>query len=105
MTPPGGAASWKIFGGTSAGAPQWAGMMAVANAQRVFAGKAALTIPHAALYTGIAAVPGRYVSAFYDVTTGVNGTTAQATARAGYDIPTGLGTPNFNNLSTLLKSY
>jgi subtilase family serine protease len=104
-TVPGGTPSWRIYGGTSAGSPQWAGMLAVVNAQRALVGKAGVGIPHASLYTKIAAVPGNYVSSFYDVNTGVNGTQAAGIARVGYDVPTGLGTPNFGNLSALLKSY
>jgi subtilase family serine protease len=104
-TVPGGTPSWRIYGGTSAGSPQWAGMIAVVNAQRARVGKSSVGIPHDNLYTKIAAVPGNYISSFYDVNTGVNGTQAAGIARVGYDVPTGLGTPNFGNLAALLKGY
>jgi subtilase family serine protease len=104
-TPPGGSPAWRVYGGTSAGAPQWAGIMAVINAQRVYAGKALMGDPHDKLYTRIAAVPGIYVGAFADVTIGNNGTQAGAVTATGYDLPTGLGTPNFGTLSAQLKSF
>jgi hypothetical protein len=71
---------WLIVGGTSASSPIVAAIFTAA-------GKTAIgsTFP----YT--------HTSAFYDVTTGSNGSCSPAylcTAQAGYDGPTGWGTPN-----------
>ena len=63
--------SWLSAGGTSLATPQWAGLLAVANAQRALAGKAALGQPHPVLYGQVAAVPGSYASAFADIGSGL----------------------------------
>jgi subtilase family serine protease len=85
-----------IFGGTSAGAPQWAGIVALVNQAR--GGKPALSFP-AALYGH----PGD----FHDITTGTNtlagSPVAGFNAGPGYDFATGLGTPNVANLINDLK--
>ncbi len=76
------AGGWEVYGGTSASAPIIAGAYAVAGAP------AAGSFPNSYPYTK--------PSAFNDVTTGNNGTCTPAylcTAGAGYDGPTGLGTP------------
>jgi subtilase family serine protease len=85
-----------IFGGTSAGAPQWAGIVALAKQAR--GGKSALSFP-GVLYSH----PGD----FHDITTG-NNTLAGAplngfNAGAGYDLATGLGTPDVASLVNDLK--
>ncbi len=90
---------WFQMGGTSAGAPQWAGILAAANELRVKAGKGVLgalpsrtgaTPLHTALY-GAAVRSG---SSLADVTTGANGTCgAVCTAGTGYDTVTGVGSP------------
>jgi len=59
---------WINAGGTSLATPQWAGLIAVANAVRAQAGKPPLGAPHVALYSQIAAVPGTYASGFADIT-------------------------------------
>jgi len=108
FTPPGGntaAPGWYSMGGTSLATPQWAGLAAVANAQRRAAGRAPLGALHPALYRGIAAVPGSYVNAFADITRGSNGSCQGCTAAAGYDLATGLGTPQGARLLPLLAAY
>ena len=93
-----GYVGWQVVGGTSAGAPQWASLIAIANQLRVAAGKASLdgatgTLPMLyALYSapgtaGYAA----YTTAFHDITTGAS--SWFMSAHAGYDGVTGLGTP------------
>ena len=104
MTPGSAAVSWLSVGGTSLSTPQWAGLIAVANAQRVLAAKAMLGVPHALLYGGIASVPGSYASAFADITQGSNGSCSTCTAKTGYDPLTGLGTPNAANLLAALTA-
>jgi hypothetical protein len=97
-TPYLGQSGWFQMGGTSAGAPQWAGILAASNELRRSAGKPVLsavtasgaTPLHTALYgTGL-----RATSALADVTTGTNGTCGLlCTAGTGYDTVTGLGSP------------
>ncbi|HTD03991.1 MAG TPA: S53 family peptidase [Undibacterium sp.] len=94
---------WLSAGGTSLATPQWAGLIAVANAVRALNAKSALGAPHAVLYGQISAVPGTYASVFYDVTKGSDGSCAICTARIGYDQLTGLGTPNGSSLLSSLS--
>ncbi|MCX7275242.1 MAG: putative Ig domain-containing protein [Burkholderiales bacterium] len=94
--------NWMSVGGTSLSTPQWAGLMAMANAVRATVGKTALGAAHSVLYGQISTVPGTYASAFADITQASNGTCLLCTARAGYDVPTGLGTPHVTGLLTAL---
>jgi subtilase family serine protease len=87
---------WYIIGGTSAGSPQWAGLVALADQ---IAGKS-LGFINPALYA-IANSATAYSSDFYDVTTGNNQIESTVTgydATPGWDPITGLGTPNAANL-------
>jgi hypothetical protein len=95
--------NWMSVGGTSLSTPQWAGLIAMANAVRATVGKTALGAAHSALYGQISTVPGTYASAFSDITQAANGTCLLCTARAGYDVPTGLGTPHVTGLLTALS--
>lgn len=94
---------WTSIGGTSLATPQWAGLIAVANALRLQNSKAVLAAPHAALYTQISTVPGTYAGAFADVSSGSNGSCSICSAKTGYDIATGLGTPNAGSLLSTLS--
>jgi len=95
---------WYAFGGTSISTPQWAGLVAIANAQRALKGKAPLGQGlHQALYD-IGGNAANYRQAFADVMTGANGSCTACRAGAGFDIPTGLGTPNAGPLLTLLTN-
>ncbi len=89
VTAPGSKTKWFSMGGTSAGAPQWAGILAVANARRALAGAAPLGRIHTSLYGPLAAA-----ARFNDVVEGSNGSQVWARAGSRYDIPTGWGTPN-----------
>jgi hypothetical protein len=80
-----GQSGWWISGGTSAGAPQWAGILALADQARAARGLGSLGAAQQTVYT----LP---TSAFHDVTTGSNGWPATA----GYDPATGIGTPIVN---------
>jgi subtilase family serine protease len=75
---PGG---WLVFGGTSVSAPIIAAVYALAG------NTASITAN---------AYPYSHTSSLFDVTSGSNGNcgTFLCTARAGWDGPTGLGTPN-----------
>ena len=94
MKPGSAAVNWLSVGGTSLSTPQWAGLLAIANALRAQGAKAALGAPHVLLYGPIASTPGTYAGAFTDVTRGSHGSCTSCTARIGYDPLTGLGTPN-----------
>ena len=82
-----GRTGWSVVGGTSAGSPQWAALVAMANQQRAAQGKASLGRAQDSIYT----LP---ASAFRDITAGGNG----YAARVGYDLVTGRGTPIANLL-------
>ena len=88
----GTAAPWSQFGGTSAGSPQWAALVAIADQGRVLAGKAALDGPSQLLpmLYGLAAQD------FHDVTAGTSFGQPNFTAGPGYDLVTGRGTPVAN---------
>ncbi len=102
MKPGSTSVSWMSAGGTSLATPQWAGIIAIANAQRAVAAKAALGAPHAVLYSQISTVAATYTSTFLDVTLGSDGTCATCAAKSGYDQDTGLGTPNTASLLNVL---
>jgi subtilase family serine protease len=82
----GGPAGWVEVGGTSAGSPQWAALVAIADQGRVKVGENTLTSAAAAVYS----LPS---SDFHDVTSGSNG---GFSATKGYDEVTGLGSPQAN---------
>ncbi len=72
--------AWLVFGGTSVGAPLIAGLYGVNDGAVAYGSN-----------------PYNHTSALYDVTSGSNGSCGGSylcTAVAGYDGPTGLGTPN-----------
>jgi subtilase family serine protease len=78
-----GQSGWFTLGGTSVGAPDWAGILAAGAA----AGKTALQ-GDAAIYSG------GYTTNLRDITSGTNGTCGtDCTAGPGYDLVTGLGSP------------
>ncbi len=86
-----GYAGWFQVGGTSAGTPQWAALIAIANSLRAAARKANLSATDTALYALAKSAP---TTDFNAVTQGTNGTCGTlCTAAAGYDFVTGLGTP------------
>jgi subtilase family serine protease len=82
---PGG--GWDVIGGTSAGTPQWASLLAIANQQRRASNLPALRAAAADLYQ----LP---IADFHDVTAGFNG----FGAGPGYDLVTGRGTPYANRI-------
>jgi len=102
VTAPGGSTTWYACGGTSLATPQWAALTAVANAMRVAASQSTLVTPQTALYQTVAANASLYASAFDDIVSGNDGACAWCAAKAGYDAPTGLGTPNAGTLLSAL---
>jgi subtilase family serine protease len=78
-----GQSGWFTVGGTSVGAPDWAGILAAGAA----AGKTALQ-GDAAIYSG------GFSTNLRDITSGTNGSCGtDCTAGPGYDLVTGLGSP------------
>jgi subtilase family serine protease len=94
-TPYSGYAGWWEVGGTSAGAPQWAALAAIANVGRT----SALGQVDATLYS--LSTGSSYHTLFDDVLTGNNG---GYSAGAGYDMVTGLGSPFANHLVPTLNT-
>jgi hypothetical protein len=97
----GGAVGWQEVGGTSAGTPQWAALIAIADQGRALLHKAALdgvanALP--ALYhvynTSV------YAADFHDIVSGWHAFNSRA--HAGYDVATGLGTPHADKIIPLL---
>jgi len=106
VTPPGTSSpQWYSAGGTSIGSPQWAGMLAIVNAERAQVAKSPIGLSQNLLYRTIATNRGMYTGAFLDVNSGRDGSCGTCGAGTGYDLPTGLGTPNANSLLGLLSSY
>jgi len=93
-------------GGTSFSTPIFAGMLARVNQKQNYTSGSGLINP--TLYT-LAANAATYTSAFHDITTGNNKCTAGSgfcasgdvgySAGVGYDLTTGLGTPDLTNLA------
>jgi subtilase family serine protease len=85
----GSSAPWSQVGGTSAAAPQWAGLIAIADQGRSVNGNSSLdgrtqTLP--ALYQ-------MSQSDFHDITSGTSTGSPNYNAGPGYDLVTGRGTP------------
>jgi hypothetical protein len=94
-------APWAQFGGTSAGTPQWAALVAVADQGRARAGLGSLDGPGQTL-------PALYqlpAGDFHDITTGTSTGTPQYSAGPGYDLVTGRGSPVANLVVAGLVSY
>jgi subtilase family serine protease len=88
---------WGGNGGTSYAAPQWAGLIAMANEHLVAAGGATLGFLNRALYT--IGTESSFASDFRDILLGTNGS---YTAVKGYDLVTGWGSPRGPNLINAL---
>ncbi len=89
-----------IVGGTSAGSPQWAGIAALANQARASAGKGPIGDINPVLYS-IYHNAAKYAKDFHDITVGNDqevGTPVGYSAGTGYDLASGIGTPNVANL-------
>jgi subtilase family serine protease len=95
-----GQSGWFQVGGTSAGAPQWAALFAIANSTRAGLGKSNLSSTNSAVYK----IAGANVSSnFHDITSGTNGSCGTlCTVITGYDYVTGLGSPQVNYVVPIL---
>jgi hypothetical protein len=84
---------WMQIGGTSAGAPQWAALLAIADQGRALEGKPALdaTSPQEVMTTLY-----KNTGDFHDITSGTSDGTPGYSAGPDYDYVTGLGTPMAN---------
>jgi hypothetical protein len=90
---------WLVAGGTSAGAPQWAGLVALANQSRAMPLSGTdVTVSTSPFYT--AATGPAYASNYRDITSGSNG----HTAGFGYDLATGVGSPLAGSLVPFLTT-
>ncbi len=90
-------------GGTSCAAPLWAGFMALVNQQAAVGGGQPVGFINPAVYA--LSQTAAYTNCFHDTKTGNNAWSASAgkfVAVAGYDLATGLGTPNGTNLINAL---
>jgi subtilase family serine protease len=94
---------WYSAGGTSLATPQWAGIIAVANALRAQSAVAPIGASQATLY-GLATQAGSYAVSFLDVTKGSDGSCTSCNAGVGYDLPSGLGSPNVASLLAALSA-
>jgi subtilase family serine protease len=98
---------YNAVGGTSAGAPQWAAIIALANELRARQVRGPLGLVSPVLYD-IAQNPRSYSRDFHDITSGTNTLDLSPfglppsqfgfAAQPGYDLATGLGTPDVSNL-------
>jgi subtilase family serine protease len=103
---------YVAVGGTSAGAPQWAAIVALANQVRASQARPPLGLVSPLIYE-LARSPRSYARDFHDITVGSNALDFRAlggpvsefgfNAGPGYDLATGLGTPNVANLVTDLS--
>jgi subtilase family serine protease len=89
---------WQTVGGTSAGCPQWAALVAIADEGRALAGLGSLDGPSQTLN----AIHGMRARNFNDITTGANSNYA---AGPGYDLVTGRGTPIAYRVIPALAGY
>jgi subtilase family serine protease len=87
------------WGGTSFAAPRWAAYVALANQQAVEAGDTAVGFLNPVIYP-LAEGP-EFLSDFHDITSGQNGY-PYYNAVSGYDLVTGWGSPNGQNLINVL---
>lgn len=92
----GGVIGWYEFGGTSLGAPSWAGVTALLDQS---AGRSlGLLNP---IFYSILNNPAEYSKAFHQVTYGNNN---GYSAHAGWNPTTGIGTPNIGELADVINS-
>lgn len=88
--------TWYSYGGTSAGAPQWAALVALTNQARAQNGMAPLSGVEP-FYN--AAAGGLWAQNFVDITSGYGAClSSDCAATPGFDIATGLGSPRVDQL-------
>jgi len=87
------AGQWVVYGGTSCAAPLWAGLTALNNQYAGAHAKANLGYANPTLYKMFNTT--QPYAPYHDITQGNN---LYYPATAGYDMATGIGTPDANNL-------
>jgi hypothetical protein len=87
------APGWEQYGGTSMAAPQWSALVAIADGARAAKGEGTLDGPNQ-LLPAVYQIAQTDPNAFQDITSGNN----YYPAGPGYDLVTGLGTPNAQDL-------
>lgn len=94
---------WAVVGGTSAGAPQWAAIVAITNSElKTQVGGSLSNL----LYAAANPKTGNYSHNFNDIESGTNGDCGDlCTAKEGYDYVTGLGSPELASLIQDLPNY
>jgi len=102
---PGIPAGMYLFGGTSAGSPQWAAIIAIADQK---AGKRLGFINQALYHIGQA--QSHYANSFFDVTSGNNSVVEDVAiqgfeAGPGWDAATGLGSPTTDQMVNYLIQF
>jgi subtilase family serine protease len=92
------------YGGTSFAAPRWAGFLALANQQAASSRNSSLGFINPAIYS-LGSSP-TYDTVFHDITSGNNnnGKGQSYNAVVGYDLVTGWGSPNGQNLINALAA-
>jgi hypothetical protein len=94
----GSSSGWFKVGGTSAGAPQWAALFAIANSVRPK--HSALTGSQGVLYDAV-----RQSSGYHDIINGSDGNCGTiCKAQPGYDYATGIGSPRADKLIPFLAA-
>jgi subtilase family serine protease len=97
-----GQKGWFQVGGTSASAPQWAALFAIANSVRHAAGKANLSHTNNTVYAIAKSAYGDY----HDIHSGTNGTCGSlCNSVTGYDTVTGIGSPKGSLLIPALANH
>jgi len=96
-----GFGGWVNVAGTSISSPDWAAFITLVNSMRAAKGKDPLSQAAYDLYQVY--YSGNFMTDFHDITTGNNGTCgSQCQTGPGYDLVTGIGTYQANNLVTPL---
>lgn len=98
----GGTKGWIPVGGTSAGAPQWAAIMALVNSHR--GSERPLSSVNEAIYL-LGWPDSNETYYFRDITSGCDGPSTADCAHLGYDSVTGLGSPMIDRLIGALSSF
>ena len=107
IIPPSGNSSdgqWEAIGGTSAGAPAWAGVIAIADQGRALAGQANLTGASQTL-PALYSLPSADFNKVAITPAGASGNTNQLVNTVAYNTQVGLGTPSGAALIGGLVSY
>jgi kumamolisin len=99
----------QTVGGTSWSSPTWAGFCALINQARTGAGQSAIGMLGPRIYPLLSApnYPTKYHADFNDITSGNNATRnsgGEYDATPGFDLCTGLGTPQVQPLAQLLAA-